>query len=199
MTSSLFSIGHGQKSVEEFIAELLSFDIQFLIDVRSMPYSKWAPQFNQGCIEHILKSNNIKYAYMGDVMGGRPLDSNSYDNAGYFDYKSMAANPLFKAGLQRLINANASGYRVAVMCSEADPSKCHRSKLIGRELYFGYNIDMNHIIAPKHIISEPEIIMALTKGKWSSTPTLFDMVGEPQEQPYFKSRNSYTKDSNSEH
>ncbi len=193
--SSLFSIGHGHKSLEEFLEELLAFDVQFLVDVRSTPYSKWSPLFNQNNIELFLKEHNIRYIYMGDTIGGRPTDDTCYDSEGYFDYERMAAMPEFKSGIQRLVNANKLGYRVAVMCSEADPTLCHRSKLIGRELYFSNNIDMKHIISPTAVISEPEIITTLTKGKWSLVPTLFDTVEEFQEKPYFKSRNPYKKDS----
>lgn len=191
MKSSLYSIGHGHKAIEEFIAELLAYDIRFLIDVRSVPFSKWAPQFNQGNIENYLKKYSIRYAYMGDSIGGRPLNDSCYDEDGYLLYERMAAFPQFKDGLQRLINANTLGYKVAVMCSETDPSQCHRSKLIGRELYFGHNVDMQHIVSKTRIISEPEIIAMLTKGRWSPEPSLFDMFEEFQERPYFRSRNSY--------
>lgn len=72
LNSSLYSIGHGQKTQEEFLAELKSFDIHFLVDVRTSPYSKWVPQFNQGIIESWLQQERIRYIYMGDYIGGRP-------------------------------------------------------------------------------------------------------------------------------
>ena len=134
--SSLYSIGHGQKTQEEFLAELKSFDIHFLVDVRTSPYSKWVPQFNQGIIEGWLQQAGIRYIYMGDYIGGRPLNDICYDVEGYFDYHRMAEEPSFKTGLHRLVDANSKNCRVAIMCSESDPSECHRSKLIGRELYF---------------------------------------------------------------
>ena len=90
MPSSIYSIGHGQKSTDEFISELRSFDIQYLIDVRSSPFSKWAPQYNRGTIEDFLKQNGIIYLYMGDVIGGRPQNDSCFDSDGYFDYKKMA-------------------------------------------------------------------------------------------------------------
>lgn len=190
--SSLYSIGHGHKTMEEFISELQSFNIQFLIDVRSSPYSKWSPHFNQDNIELFLGSQNIKYIYMGDSVGGRPHDDFCYDENGYFDYQKMAASPQFISGLQRLIKANSLGYKVAIMCSESDPSQCHRSKLIGRELYFGNDINMQHIIAKNEVIMEEEIIIELTKGSWDPNLLFNDY------QPYFKSRKSYKNDSESE-
>ncbi len=191
MPSSVYSIGHGQKQIAEFIRELRSFDIHYLIDVRSSPFSKWAPQFNKGVIEQTLKSYGIIYLYMGDVIGGRPLEECCYDKDGYFDYKVMAEMPRFKAGLQRLVTANEKGSRVAVMCSETDPSQCHRSKLIGRELYFNYNISMTHILAPKKSISQEDIMTELDKdhGNWPNGDLFHQTVP-----PYFKSRKSYKKE-----
>lgn len=195
MTSTLFSIGHGQKSTEEFVAELRSFQIQYLIDVRSSPFSKWAPQFNRGTIEHILQPLGISYVYMGDVIGGRPLNDSCFDAEGYFDYKKMAEMPQFQSGLARLVKANEKGCRVAIMCSESDPSQCHRSKLIGRELFFKDNIEMGHIIAVNRTKSQVEIMTELDRdhGNWPNGD-LFS----PAAPPYFKSRKPYKKEDNTE-
>lgn len=187
MDSYIFSIGHGHKSKEEFINELNSFGIKYLIDVRSSPYSKWAPHFNKDDIKQFLSQNNIVYVYMGDSIGGRPLDSSCYDEEGKFDYKKMALKPSFQNGLMRLSEANKKQISVAIMCSESDPSQCHRSKLIGRELYVKYDIDMKHIIAPGKIIDECQIIIDLTKGSWDPNGSLFGK----EDPPYFKSRKSY--------
>lgn len=186
--SYLYSIGHGQKTFEELIKELLSFNISFLIDVRSSPFSKWSPQFNKGVIETLLRSTSIRYAYMGDVIGGRPLDDSCYDEDGYFDYHKMALMPQFRQGLHRLIDANSQHLTVAVMCSESNPAECHRSKLIGRELYFGSEIAMTHIIAPGKSRSQVDIMTELDKGKgnWPNGD-LFD----PPSPPFFKSRKAY--------
>ncbi len=188
--STLYSIGHGQKTPEEFISELQFFRIQYLIDVRTSPFSKWASHFNQGIIEHLLNSYNIKYVYMGDKIGGRPLNDECYDDEGFFDYEKMAQTQEFKEGLLRLVKANANGNFVAIMCSESDPTQCHRSKLIGRELYFNHNIDMQHIISSNRAKSETQILIELTKGDWRPEGNIFGIC----EPPYFKSRKAYKKE-----
>lgn len=187
MESKLYSIGHGHKSIETFLEELLSFGICFLVDVRSSPYSKWAPQFNMDVLSSFLNNCKIRYVYWGDTMGGRPQSSAYYDDKGFFDYEKMSKAEDFNIGISRLVNANENGFPVAVMCSEADPSQCHRSKLIGRELYVRNGIDMKHIIAPNKFILESEIIRTLTKGSWTPEPNLFGFTPPP----YFKSRKSY--------
>lgn len=185
--SKIYSIGHGQKTAEEFISELQSFGIQFLIDVRTSPFSKWATHFNQGIIETLLSKHHIRYVYMGDKIGGRPLNDECYDEAGFFDYEKMAQVDEFKKGLARLVTAEANGCVVAVMCSESDPTQCHRSKLIGRELYFNHNIDMQHIVAPNKAKSETQVLIELTKGDWRPEGNIFGVC----EAPYFKSRKAY--------
>lgn len=185
--SSLYSIGHGQKTQEVFLAELKSFDIHFLIDVRTIPYSKWAPQFNHGAIENWLQREGIRYVFWGNSIGGRPLNDICYDEEGYFDYHKMAEESSFKTKLLRLVDANLKNYRVAIMCSESNPLECHRSKLIGRELYFVYNISMSHIVAINEIISQEEIMKTLTKGAWKPDGDLFGECNAP----YFKSCKPY--------
>lgn len=187
MRTSIYSIGHGHKTQEEFIDELQYFHIQYLIDVRATPFSKWSPQFNQGVIEQWLKAAGIIYGYMGNSIGGRPQDDTCYDEEGFFDYRKMAEVPAFKEGLKRLLNANSQGLYVAVMCTESDPLQCHRSKLIGRELYFGQGINMPHIIGVGKTISQTQIMTELTKGDWLPGGNLFGRC----EPPYFKSRKAY--------
>lgn len=189
MEASLYSIGHGQKPIEEFYNELLSFDIQYVIDVRSSPFSKWAPQFNQQDIAIFLKSHNIVYVYMGDTIGGRPDSDSCYDDEGHFDYEKMAEVPAFQNSLERLASANEQHLNVAIMCSESDPSLCHRSKLIGRELYDKYHINMKHIIEPYKCIDECSLIIALTKGGWNPN----SLFGE-EPIPHFKSRKAYKEE-----
>ena len=185
MDTTLYSIGHGTKDLEEFLLELQSFNIQYLIDVRSSPFSKWAPQYNQIPLSNSLQSKGIRYYYMGDIIGGRPKDDACYDDEGYYSYKKMAEVPSFKEGLVRLVNANQKQIRVAIMCSESNPAECHRSKLIGRELYDKFQIDMKHIIAPNNTILENEVISELSN--WEPAGNLLFSIPLP----YFRSRKSY--------
>ena len=68
----IFSIGHGNRNMEEFMIILKNFDIEYLIDVRSLPFSKFNPQYNQNELQFTLERNRIKYVFMGENLGGRP-------------------------------------------------------------------------------------------------------------------------------
>ena len=132
--SFLYSIGHSNKTIDELISELRLYGIQYLIDVRSMPYSKYHPHFNMEPLKlAINQTGDIKYGYMGDVIGGLPQNDDCYTE-GKVDYGKIRKMPFFIEGIDRLVKANEQGYKTCVMCSEGDPSMCHRSKLIGEAL-----------------------------------------------------------------
>ena len=180
--STIYSIGHGIKKIEDFIAELKFFNIQFLYDVRSKPYSRWNPQFNQKALKLKLEENGIKYVFVGDTLGGFPEDRSCYDLNGKVVYDVIKDKDFFKEGLERLIAANEKQIKLAIMCSESRPEECHRSKLIGQEL-IKKKISLHHIVSDK-LVKSQEIVMAeLTKGKGT-----LDLFGNKMD---FKSRKSY--------
>ena len=156
MDTSLFSIGHGNKKVDVFLQELRSFNIDYLVDVRSKPYSKFNPHFNQNELQYFLKKHNIKYLFLGDLIGGLPDDKSCYDENGKVDYQLLKDKDFFKQGLNRLITAHNKNLKVAIMCSETNPQECHRSKLIGKEL-LKYGIDINHIIKKNNFKTQSEL------------------------------------------
>ena len=161
---TIFSIGHGNKTIEEFVSELHSYDIQFLIDIRSMPYSKFSQHFSQQALKVLVEKEHIKYVYMGKELGGLPThDSTCFTSDGKVDYDKLKEKDFFKEGLQRLLKANSQGIKVCIMCSESDPKMCHRSKLIGEELK-NFGITLQHIISISKIKTQNQVISELTKG-----------------------------------
>lgn len=182
INSTIYSIGHGNKDIKDFIAELKSFDIHFLLDIRSKPYSKWSPQFNQEALEIALKNNEIVYVYVGDTLGGLPEDRTCYDYNGKVVYDLIKEKDFFKQGLERLTTANEKRIKLAIMCSESKPEECHRSKLIGQEL-LRKNISLNHVISKKKIKSQETVMNELTKGNG-----IVDLFGNVMD---FTSRKTY--------
>ena len=180
--SSIYSIGHGRKTIEDFIKQLRAFDIKYLLDIRSKPYSKWSPHFNQHFLEMELKKNGISYVFVGESLGGLPEDSSCYDRDGKVVYDLIKEKDFFKKGLERLITANQQKINLAIMCSESKPEECHRSKLIGQEM-LRKDISIKHIISVDRSKSQQTVMNELTKGK--GTTNLFG------EETNFTSRKSY--------
>jgi len=131
---ALYSIGHSNVAVERLIALLSQHAIVTLCDVRSMPYSRYNPQFNRETIADHLRSTGIAYHFMGDSLGGKPADGTLRTEDGALpDYAKIAASPIFNRGLDQLIALGARG-PTAFMCSEAEYRSCHRHKLIAPAL-----------------------------------------------------------------
>lgn len=134
MNNTIFTIGHSNHLAEEFIHLITQNGIQTLVDVRSVPNSKWAPYTNSRELALILKRANIEYIYQGNILGGRPGDS-SYlnEHTGKPNYGLMQEKPSFKQGIDFIISISEKN-RVCIMCSEEDPSICHRNLLVGVSL-----------------------------------------------------------------
>lgn len=164
MIKSLFSIGHGNRNRNEFLLLLQEFNIEYLVDVRSIPYSKYNPQFNQNELRHFLEENKIKYIFMGDTIGGRPKDKTCYDNDGKVDYEILKTKDFFLSGIERIKVAYDKGINLVIMCSESKPCECHRSKLIGKVLG-KENIILNHIDEKGKIKDQATVINELNKGQ----------------------------------
>ncbi|WP_281922040.1 DUF488 domain-containing protein [Flavobacterium collinsii] len=161
--STIYSIGHGNKTLEKFIEELLAYKIEYLFDVRSKPYSKFNPHFNKDLLELELTQNGITYIYAGDYLGGLPNDISCYVK-GKVDYEKVKEKDFFQIGINTIVEANLEKVIIALMCSESKPETCHRSKLIGQEL-LKHNISVNHIINVNLIKGQEKVMDKLTQGK----------------------------------
>ncbi len=128
----VLSVGHSNLSYDDFLALLRGAGATAVADVRSSPYSRRLPHFDGRELKRRLAAEGIAYVHLGRELGGRPSDRRLYRD-GVADYEAMARVPAFASGLDRLV-AGASRYRIAMMCSEGDPTECHRCLLVGRAL-----------------------------------------------------------------
>ena len=125
----LFTIGHSNLEMSDFLGVLLRYEIKLLCDVRSRPGSFRFPQFNREPLMNQLATAKIVYQFFGDQFGGRPLDSRYYRPDGLVDYAARRKAPDFAEGLDRLLGA-AKSQNVVLMCAEEDPLHCHRFMLL---------------------------------------------------------------------
>ena len=145
-TIPIYTIGYGNRSIEEFIALLQRYEIQYLVDIRSQPYSRFSPNFSQKALQRHLKQHNIGYIFMGNELGGRPPreELDCYKDDDTVNYIVLAEKPFYKRGIERIQTAYAKQLRVALMCSELKPTQCHRGKLVGETLA-EMGVDVVHI------------------------------------------------------
>jgi len=177
----IYTIGHSNHSTERFIELLKMHDIEALVDVRSNPFSNYAPQFNKEMIKRVLKSNNIAYVYLGNELGPRSDDPKCYLN-GKVQYNILAKQDTFQQGPIRL-KAGLKSYRIALMCSEKDPIKCHRTVLICRHL-MSMDIEINHILEDGAIETNKNLERRLMRLLKIPEQTLFEKPEETIQRAY---------------
>jgi uncharacterized protein (DUF488 family) len=129
----LFTIGHSNLELPDFLGVLVRHEIKAVCDVRSRPGSFRFPQFDRQPLEAQLKVAKIRYDLFGDQLGGRPLDPQYYFPNGLVDYASRRRAGDFLEALGRAM-AISRDCRTALMCAEEDPLHCHRFLLIGPAL-----------------------------------------------------------------
>lgn len=130
---AIYTVGHSNQPVERLIGLLRAQAIAVLVDVRSAPYSRYAPQFNRERLQASLAEAGIRYVYGGKHLGGRPEAPDCYDEQGKIDYQRVAKQDFYAIGIERLLTY-AQQATTAIMCSEEDPSQCHRHLLITQTL-----------------------------------------------------------------
>ena len=135
----VFTIGYGGRETDEFIAILDKYDIDTLVDVRSQPYSRYAPDFCRDKLSALLNRSGIEYRFMGNSLGGRPDDRQCYTYSPQrkkklLDARKCEARDFYQQGITRLKRSLATGRRIVIMCSELEPHECHRGYVLGKTL-----------------------------------------------------------------
>ena len=126
----LFTIGHSDHELADFIAILQDHQVGAVGDVRSQPYSGRFPQFSRQSLEVNLREHGIRYVFLGKELGARRDEPECYIES-RADYERISDTPAFKAGIER-IRKGLAQHRIALMCAERDPLDCHRSILVCR-------------------------------------------------------------------
>jgi uncharacterized protein (DUF488 family) len=144
------TIGHGNRSLVEFLDLVCGSDIGTLIDVRRFPRSRRHPQFNREALKIALAKIGLSYVWEGQALGGLrdPLPGSERHTAlpdGLRAFASHMQCAEFRAAIDRVME-HARSARVAILCAERDPGKCHRSLIADYLTDVGCNI--LHIIGP---------------------------------------------------
>jgi uncharacterized protein (DUF488 family) len=126
----VMSIGHSTRTIDEFISLLKLHEVTLVVDVRTIPRSRHNPQFNKETLPSSLKAVEIGYVHMIELGGLRHTSPASLNTGwrnssfrGYADYMQTAQ---FQQAIEKLIQLTHNN-RVALMCAETVPWRCHRS------------------------------------------------------------------------
>ncbi len=149
----LLTIGHSNHVDEHFRDLIQVNEIEVLVDVRSWPHSRYVPWADRANLPQMVEKGGARYLFLGDSLGGRPVGADCYDEQGHVLYARVAESEKFAAGIERL-RRGMRKYRVAIMCSEEDPTHCHRRLLVAKVLLEQGTI-VRHIRGEGAIEEEP--------------------------------------------
>jgi uncharacterized protein (DUF488 family) len=126
------TIGHSNRPIEEFIGMLKAHGVELLVDVRTVPRSRYNPQFNRETLPGSLADAGIGYRHMPGLGGLRHPRKDSantgWRNESFRGYADYMQTPEFAENIRELLALEA-GQHVAVMCAESVPWRCHRSMI----------------------------------------------------------------------
>jgi uncharacterized protein (DUF488 family) len=152
---TVITVGHSNVTRDQFLQLLLHAGVEVLVDVRTSPYSRYAPQFNEPDLKAAAQSLDLKFVPMGEQLGGRPRGVHLYDPEGHVVYARVAREDFFRAGIERLVRG-ARTHRIAIMCSEENPVDCHRRLLVGRVLV-DEGVTVLHLRGDGRLQTEPQV------------------------------------------
>lgn len=152
---TILTVGHSNRSIEEFTELLVRAHVSMVVDVRKIPRSRSNPQFNLDALPEVLEPFQIRHRYIASLGGRRTRSwqvaeevNGFWQNRSFHNYADYALSAEFRAGLDELIDLSHRA-RCAVMCSEAVWWRCHRRLIADNLLARG--IPVQHIMGPSRI------------------------------------------------
>ncbi|MEV8338754.1 DUF488 domain-containing protein [Leucobacter sp. NPDC077196] len=155
MTEPIFTIGHSNRALDEFVSLLRESSVALVVDVRKLPGSKTYPWFNEDQLAPALRESGIDFHRAAGLTGRRrvskdvPFDVNAWwKNRSFHNYADHALSEEFTLSLAEVLQRSRS-HRLAVMCSEAVWWRCHRRIIADHLLARGE--DVRHILSEGHV------------------------------------------------
>src|SRR5579872_2705637 len=167
----VLTVGHSTRTIEAFLELLRAHEVDCLVDVRTIPRSRHNPQFNEESLPAELREAGIRYKHLPGLGGLRHARANSLNKAwrnssfrGFADYMQT---PEFDENLGKLTDL-AKSRRIAIMCAEAVPWRCHRSLIADALLARGFRVE--HILSGVHRQQHAATPWAKIRGKRVTYP-----------------------------
>jgi len=127
---AIFTLGHSTMPIERFVTVLQAYGIERLADIRTIPRSRHNPQFNDTALANSLRAQHLDYVHLRALGGLRHARKDSLNtgwrNEGFRGFADYMQTEEFENTLEALVRMGKEK-RVAIMCAEAVPWRCHRS------------------------------------------------------------------------
>ena len=155
MPHPFYTIGHGTRSLVDFVALLQGVEVTLLIDVRTTPRSRTNPQYNRDALPASLAPFGIAYEHIAALGGLRSRDRHVphsvnafWQNDSFHNYADYAMSSAFREGLKHL-RERGRKEPCAIMCAETVWWRCHRRIITDYLLASGETVF--HVLGPGHI------------------------------------------------
>ncbi len=184
--SEIWTVGHSNKALDDFLALLNAHEIQVVADVRRFPASRRHPHFGMEALRDALQTRSIEYRHFPDLGGRRTPRPDSintnWKNAAFRGYADYMETVEFREAIGRLMPLAASR-RTAVMCAEALWWQCHRFVLA--DYLKASGVAVHHILSTGKIQDHPYTSAArIVGGRLSyADETLFDQATDSARSP----------------
>jgi len=122
---TIYTIGYGNRSILDFLDLLRHYGVQVLVDTRSLPYSRFRPDFRKKAFQEHLEKAGFEYLYLGEPLGGKRVDPDCIVD-GKVDLARLSAKEAFRAALTQVEETARQGAVLSLMCAELRPENCHR-------------------------------------------------------------------------
>ena len=171
----IYTLGHSNYPFDKFIEILKKYNINCVVDIRAIPYSKYNTQYNKKFFQSNLKKLGYTYIYMADEFGAKRKTRISYNDEGYADFDKVILEDDFKRGIERIKMGCSKNYKIVILGAMQEPIRCPRAILLGKEL-IKEGFDVKHIMHEGNLKTQEELEEQLLEK-------------------YFEGRNQLTMDS----
>lgn len=166
--ATLYTVGHSNQTISEFLAKLHAHGVTLLCDVRTVPQSAHAPQFNRDALREACLAAGVAYEWYGHALGGRFVDGGVHGRIASEEGRTALGALAARAAA----GGEAAGPpRLAIMCSEARWCDCHRS-VLARELVARHRCPVMHITPSGKLERHPMPILERLQGASESRAAL---------------------------
>lgn len=190
----IYTVGHSTHPIAYFAKLLEAHHINCVVDVRSVAASRYNPQFNKEPLMNYLRKRGVMYLHFEREFGARQTDPSVFDENNRVDFEKFRKTSAFTEGVIRLERGLEKNYRIALMCSEAEPLDCHRFSMISVGL-IEEGFTVKHIMKDKSLMTNDELEAELLKkyAKKLPQPTIFEpnVTAELQLKTAYKFRNQH--------
>ena len=178
---TIWTVGHSTRPIGEFTDLLRAHEICLLVDVRTIPRSRYNPQFNTETLAQSLREAGLQYRHLPELGGLRKPKKDSLNdgwrNASFRGYADYMQTDKFQRALEELM-VYGTGTRTAIMCAEAVPWRCHRSLIADALVARG--CEVSHILSQVKADGHRLTPFAVIDGNTLVYPQPADPLAPPQ-------------------